>query len=50
MPSRMTAHPDAGEDERIDILPPSCPVIYTGEVLSDATGQSIQTIAQKSLQ
>ncbi|PKU81801.1 putative receptor-like protein kinase [Dendrobium catenatum] len=39
-----------GEYERIDILPRSCIVIYTGEVLSDYTGQPIQTIAQKSVQ
>ncbi|PKU85217.1 putative receptor-like protein kinase [Dendrobium catenatum] len=36
--------------ERIDILPPSCIVIYTGEVLSNYSGQSIQAIAPKSLQ
>ncbi|KAI0511048.1 hypothetical protein KFK09_011666 [Dendrobium nobile] len=35
---------------RIDILPPSCTVIYAGEVLSNNSGQSIQAIAPKSLQ
>ncbi|KAL0903370.1 hypothetical protein M5K25_027744 [Dendrobium thyrsiflorum] len=39
-----------GENERMDILPPSCIVIYIGEVLSDLDGQPIQTIAQKSVQ
>ncbi|KAL0903369.1 hypothetical protein M5K25_027743 [Dendrobium thyrsiflorum] len=37
------------ENERIDILPPSCIVIYTGEFLSDSFRQSMQAIAPKSL-
>ncbi|KAI0511039.1 hypothetical protein KFK09_011657 [Dendrobium nobile] len=39
-----------GEYERIDILPPSCTVIYTGEVHSNDPFQSIQAIAPKTLQ
>ncbi|KAL0903387.1 hypothetical protein M5K25_027763 [Dendrobium thyrsiflorum] len=37
------------EYERMDILPPSCIVIYTLVFFSDFTGQSMQAIATKSL-